>query len=358
MKVLMISTDSNIFDQKSKVRRRMMAYGQFVDRLDIVVLSGRNYKTEDKLNEKVTAYATNSRVKLGRLMDAWKLGKQFSPEIITCQDPLATGLIGYCLKKKFKVPLELQMHTDIFDNKFKFFSLGNYFKYLLAKKILVSADKIRVVSNRIKLNLLSSKINLKAKIIVLPIFVDLVEVSKLKKLSNEHNLYPQFKKIILITSRLTSEKNIKLAIEGFKLVQKDRKDTGLLIAGSGPVKNKLEKVIKKLKLEDSVVFLGWQNDLISFYQTADVFLQTSNFEGYGLALAEAMAFGLPAVSTDVGVAREAGALICSFRPEGVALALKQAIDEPTQIKFKVDNLNQITNFNDYVSQIVTNWQVS
>ncbi len=51
-------------------------------------------------------------------------------------------------------------------------------------------------------------------------------------------------------------------------------------------------------------FVGWQEKLDSYYATADIFLQTSVFEGYGLALVEAGLTGLPVVTTEVGLAEE------------------------------------------------------
>jgi glycosyltransferase involved in cell wall biosynthesis len=59
-----------------------------------------------------------------------------------------------------------------------------------------------------------------------------------------------------------------------------------------------------LGLEESVVFESWQKDLASYYKTADVFVLTSYYEGFGLTLAEAVACGCPIVSTDVGIARD------------------------------------------------------
>ncbi len=67
----------------------------------------------------------------------------------------------------------------------------------------------------------------------------------------------------------------------------------------------------KLKLDDNVVLDGWQNKetIYSYYKTADLLLVTSDYEGYGMTIIEALASGLPVLSTDVGIAREAGAKI-------------------------------------------------
>ena len=48
----------------------------------------------------------------------------------------------------------------------------------------------------------------------------------------------------------------------------------------------------------------WTDDPFSYYKTADLFLLTSNYEGYGMAVVEAMAAGCPVIMTDVGLAGE------------------------------------------------------
>ena len=53
-----------------------------------------------------------------------------------------------------------------------------------------------------------------------------------------------------------------------------------------------------------MVFEGWQENLISYYKTANLFLLSSNYEGYGMTLLEAAAAGCPIISTDVGIAGE------------------------------------------------------
>ncbi len=105
-----------------------------------------------------------------------------------------------------------------------------------------------------------------------------------------------------MASRLTKEKNIGMAIKAMKGVIKQYPETGLIIVGDGPEKNKLKAESRKLKA--NVVFENWTDDLASFYKTADLFLLTSNYEGYGRTVIEAMVANCPVVMTDVGIAGE------------------------------------------------------
>ncbi len=81
-------------------------------------------------------------------------------------------------------------------------------------------------------------------------------------------------------------------------------NTGLVIVGSGPEESRLKALAKRLKLEGAVEFVGWQDNLTSFYKTANAFIQTSLFEGYGLSLVEAGLSSLPIITTPVGIATE------------------------------------------------------
>jgi glycosyltransferase involved in cell wall biosynthesis len=69
-------------------------------------------------------------------------------------------------------------------------------------------------------------------------------------------------------------------------------------------KSYYELQIKGYGLKDNVIIEGWTNDLSSYYKTADMFIITSNYEGYGMTAVEAMAGGCPVIMTDVGLAGE------------------------------------------------------
>ena len=78
----------------------------------------------------------------------------------------------------------------------------------------------------------------------------------------------------------------------------------LWVAGDGPERKKLEKEALKLGVKNNVKFLGWQNNPGEFYSKADAFLLTSNYEGWGMVVIEAVSHSLPVIMTDVGCAGE------------------------------------------------------
>ncbi len=336
LKVLMISTDRNILVAGSSVSERMLEYSSLVEELHIVLLcDGDHGLQENKLSDNVWVYPTNSTSKFLRPFDAAKLGKNLVLEkkfvrgksLVTTQDPFECGWAGLKIKNKWRLPLEVQLHTDPFSQDFS--GILNWMRKRIAKKILKKADGVRVVSEFLK-----SKIAhlTKAHISVLPILVEREKIEGGHVVFDVHSRYP-WHFVILMACRLESEKNIPFALKIIKLVSERYKDAGLLIVGSGSQEGFLKSQVKRLGLEGAVEFAGWQEDLFSFYKTSNIFLQTSLFEGYGLSLVEAGLIGLPVVTTAVGLAQELvhgkeAYIYASASPELFAEGIIDLIEHP------------------------------
>lgn len=271
MRILMLSIDKSILDENSEARQRMIEYGCLAEKLYIIIL----------------------RWPFGVL----KIGKGIKGfDLVTTQDPFETGLVGWFIAKTLKIPLQLQVHTDFLNPYFKKESLLNRIRVMIAKFLIPRATCIRVVSERIKRSL--SAISHQPPVVsCLPIFVDVDKIKNSAIKTNLHQKYPQFNFIILMASRLTKEKNIGTATEAMKEIIKEYPKTGLIIVGSGPEE-------KNLKISENIKTEKWTDDLSSYYKTADLFLLTSNYEGYGRTLVEAVAVGCKIISSDVGIADE------------------------------------------------------
>jgi glycosyltransferase involved in cell wall biosynthesis len=306
MNILIINLDKAIFSANSASLARLKKYSQLADKMFVIVWT---VKTERPIifQDKLFIYPTNSFSRLGYFFDSFKIARRILRDnkinLIFTQDPFETGLCGWLIASVNKIKLQLQIHGDIFSPYFWPASFLNKLRLILAKLLLKRANGFRVVSQRIKLSLVKLKIPAE-KIFVLPIFTDIDKIAAAPIKYNLKNRYPQFDFIILMASRFSKEKNIDLAIDAMAEIIKQNSKAGLIIAGAGPEEKNLRLKIKNLKLRDSVILEPWNHDLASYYKSADLFLLTSNYEGWGLTVAEAMAAGCPVVMTDVGCAGE------------------------------------------------------
>ena len=131
---------------------------------------------------------------------------------------------------------------------------------------------------------------------------------------------------IATVGRLTAIKQHELLLQAARLIVDQRPHTFVLIAGDGERRAELEAQVRHLGLEANVRFLGWRRDLAAIYAATDVFMLTSRNEGTPVALIEAMASGVPGISTDVGgVADVITTPASGIRvPDGDAAALASA----------------------------------
>jgi glycosyltransferase involved in cell wall biosynthesis len=102
---------------------------------------------------------------------------------------------------------------------------------------------------------------------------------------------------ILTAGRLIAQKNQKLLLDAFARLSA-RYDAVLMILGEGPLRIELEQHVVELGIADRVAMPGFRLDPTSIYRSADLFVLSSDYEGYPLVLIEALRCGLPVVSTD------------------------------------------------------------
>ncbi|HLO98689.1 MAG TPA: glycosyltransferase [Fimbriimonas sp.] len=126
-------------------------------------------------------------------------------------------------------------------------------------------------------------------------------------------------------ARLTELKGIEHAIRAFDKIVAEMPNALYLIAGNGNQETHLKQVADQLGLGHRVKFVGYQEDVFGFLRTLDVFLFPSLKEAMGMSVAEALACGLPIVSTDVGglpevVTTQVGVLVPPAQPAAMATA--------------------------------------
>lgn len=106
------------------------------------------------------------------------------------------------------------------------------------------------------------------------------------------------KNIVVTCGRLEEQKNHKMLIDAFELVVKKCKDAKLFIYGEGSLRNELQSIIDKKDLSNNIKLCGNTNDVPGVLSRAEIFVLSSDYEGMPNALMEAMAAGVPCISTD------------------------------------------------------------
>lgn len=338
----MISTDRSIFNTDSAVLLRLKEQAGLVSELHVVVLTPQGEKFQKfHGGEHLTIYPTSSLGKWFYLPDAFRLAKSIiTPHghrekwLVSTQDPFETGALGCLIAKVLRVPLHLQIHTDPWSEAWKHERMMNRARFALMCFLLLQASGIRVVSKRVEESVL--RMGIKRELVTrVPIYTDVAMWRNAVPTFDLHASYKMFGKIILSIGRLQPEKNFHGLIRAFAQVRKRHDDALLLIVGSGPLRERLLLLASSLGLAESVIVLPWARDVVSYYKTCDLYVQPSLYEGWGLAVVEAMASGAPVLMTDVGVAgdivrnRETGLVTSAGDEEALVEAIVEMLASAT-----------------------------
>ncbi len=118
--------------------------------------------------------------------------------------------------------------------------------------------------------------------------------------------------------RFFEQKNHDYLIEIFAEISKRRPDARLLLAGDGPLRDRIENKVKAMGLEQSVSFLGVSDRIPELLSAMDVFLLPSLFEGFPVTIVEAQASGLPCFISDT-ITKE-----CALSPDVHMISLSKS----------------------------------
>ena len=126
---------------------------------------------------------------------------------------------------------------------------------------------------------------------VIPNYIDTKEIKS--KMQEKCDIKVSKNNINIVTiGRLCHQKGIDIMINNLKDLTKYRKDFHLYIIGDGPLKEKLQKQVAKLDMENYITFLGNQKNPFKYLKEMDLFYLSSRYEGQGMVILEAMSVGL------------------------------------------------------------------
>lgn len=170
------------------------------------------------------------------------------------------------------------------------------------RRIYEMYDKIVCVSKKAKDTFLEHLSEYESKTTV---FYNIIDTKKILKRAEEYTYKEDFQGIKLLTvGRLSYEKGQDLVPKIAKRLVADGYDIRWYCVGDGEDRVALETQIKELKMEQRIILLGNQQNPYPFFKMADIYIQPSRNEGFGITISEAKIFGLPIVTTNFAGADE------------------------------------------------------
>jgi len=323
MHVLMISSDVTFLTGTTEnARARHEGYARTANAKISVVICNRRKEGRPPLgtydSDLLRVRATESAGVQNYLQAGERIGREmaenspFGPvDLITSQDPFLTALVGLSLRRRLNVPIIIQNHSSFLSSRY--FALErprNRWLQIIAKFTLPRADAVRVVNKRERLACLRLGIR-PEKVCIAPVPV---ETSAFAAPQPESVLaawrqkldLPSGTPVVMWAGRPVTFKNLPMLIRAFRRAHLVMPEVRLLIVGDVS-ETTLRGQVAGYGLTDAVRFAGpvAYDELPAVYQLGSVYALSSNYEGLARVLLEAMAAGLPVVSTDNSAAADA-----------------------------------------------------
>lgn len=236
-------------------------------------------------------------------MKAYRFIKSFDPEVIHVQTEIGIGIFGRIVAKRMNVPLVYTYHTMYEDytyyvtKGFKPFDTiaKNMVGFLSA---LVGDSTTQFTTTSFKTKKALRRYGVKKYINIVPNGIDLSmfddkKIDKEKGIAIRKKYGLENKFCVLILGRLAKEKANDIVIKWLThyINDSDDKSIHLMVVGDGPDKQNLENLVKSLKMENYVTFIGTveHSQVPIYYNLADLYVSASTSETQGLTFNEAMA---------------------------------------------------------------------
>ncbi len=208
---------------------------------------------------------------------------------------------GAVVAEKNEIPfISVYFNDYIKDNFLEKLFLKFYFNFFM-KKTLNSSKKILVLSDFYAKKSPVLK-QFSEKTIAISPFIDLNEM----KLSNKKNEFPENKLVLFVAGLNKGQKykGLSYLIKSISILKQKFPEIKLIVIGSGNNSAYFKKLSKEFNLSENVFFTGKisQEKLLNYYSSCKTLVlpSTSNSEGFGLVLLEAMAFSKPVIGSNVG----------------------------------------------------------
>lgn len=152
-------------------------------------------------------------------------------------------------------------------------------------------------------------------------------------------------------------KGIDLLIEAFHMFSQKDQEWNLDIVGEGTEEKSFRKLISQYKLEDRITIHPFTNNIQEYYANAQIYVLSSRWEGMPLVLVEAMAHGLPVVTSDLPVSKEIMGVFGMYFENGNIEDLAQKLEDATHIDWQAKSKEALTIAQRFdIENIIKQWK--
>ena len=275
------------------------------------------------------------------LVTLWKLYglmRRIRPDIVHTNTAKA-GAVGRLAAKLAGVPCVVHtFHGHVFHGYFDRFRTAVFIR--LERLAARWSDAIITLSPDLRRELVERyRITRAEHVVVLPNGLDLGALARSPRRQGGFRReldVPADAPLVGIVGRLVAVKNHALFLEAAARVQTAMPSVRFVVVGDGELRADVERRIDALGLRDRVTIVGWRDDLTAIYSDLDLMVLTSENEGTPLTIIEALAAGVPVVSTAVGGVPDLlehgrlGGLVPPRNPDALAEAILAALRAPVE----------------------------
>ena len=316
MKVMMVIARLNIGGAAANVIQMVDALNHLPD-VEAILVNGKIGEHEGDMQYLADHYHIPQieLASLGRevsplrdlqtLWQLWRLIRQYKPDVVHTHTAKA-GWVGRLAAFLARVPVRVHtFHGHVFSG---YFSPRKTQVFLWMERITARiSSRVITLSESLRDEIADTyHVTHRENIEVIPLGLDLQTFTSPQRSGEFRKKYgiPPGAPLIAVVGRLVPIKNHRLFLEAALILHTQRPDVHFVIIGDGELRRNIEDDIQRRGLESTVTITGWIENVAAIYGDLDLVTITSDNEGIPVSLIEALAGGIPVVSTDVGGVRD------------------------------------------------------
>ena len=276
--------------------KELFTQGKF-SRLDLKVF-GAGVSIQSSGKGKNVRVITISKPTFNSYMFAKKVNKyiktnNLNVKLLVAADPWEGYWSAYFLNKFMnkEIPIQIQVHGDIADPKWRRINLRNRIRFSLVKLSLPKASSVRAVTKYQAENLINSFGIKREKIVVVSVPITVVGKSVA--------LTPERPKTIGLIGRIHQDRGIWEFVKLVRILNSGTKDFKVVVVGDGPSKDKFLLKLESVIPKNRIIYLGQlpESELRKAWKRIGVLVSMAPVESYGRVMRESIIAGVPVWAT-------------------------------------------------------------